>query len=422
MSNDAHATRLPPRYVLPARALWLALTALTVAAYVVTLPIYYANFQSICLSGDCSDQRLNAAQAVAWSNLGYIMPDFAALMIGVYIVFGAFFLATGILIFLRKADDWLALFVSLTLIVFGLMTFQSDVDALPPSLMRSLVELLTYLGNVSIFVFFAIFPSGRPVPRWIWIFSAVWAVYEFFEQVAPDLLGRPSRLVPTFNALLFLLMVASSVFAQIYRYRFVSNAREKQQTKWVVYGTGLGVGTFLVLVTLFGLIPQREMDVRVFVFGNIFLYLTLLFVPLSITIAILRSRLWDIDIIIRRTVTYAIVVALLTVVYFGSVILLQQLFANLTGARSEVITMLSTLAIAALFIPLRNRVQNAIDKRFNRNKYDAEQILRHFAETVRDETNLENLAADLLNVVNETMQPKSASLWLQQDKGGKNQK
>lgn len=417
MTQDSRDTRLAPRYILPARALWLALTAVTIAVYAVTLPIYYTTLQGICLSGSCSDQRLNAAQAIGWSNFGYTMSDFAALMIGVYVVFGAFFLATGVLIFLRKSDDWLALFVSLTLIIFGMITFQSDTTVLPPgTLLRTLAEWLMYLGNVAIFVFFAIFPSGRPVPRWIWVFSAVWAVYEFFEQIVPGLLGQPSRLVPTLNALLFLTMVASSVFAQIYRYRFVSNPREKQQTKWVVYGTSLGVGSFFVLVTLFGFIPQRDLDVRAFVFGNIFLYLTLLFVPLSITIAILRSRLWDIDILIRRTVTYTIVVALLTVVYFGSVILFQRVFAGIVGDNSEILTVLSTLAIAVLFIPLRNRVQNAIDKRFNRQKYDAAQILRHFAETVRDETDLEKLTAELVNVVNETMQPKSVSVWLKKEK------
>jgi hypothetical protein len=118
-------------------------------------------------------------------------------------------------------------------------------------------------------------------------------------------------------------------------------------------------------------------------------------------------------------VTYAIVVTLLLAVYFGSVILLQQFFANITGARSEVITVLSTLAIAALFIPLRNRVQSAIDKRFNRKKYNAQLVLQNFALTVRDETDLEKLSAELLNVVNETMQPKSVSLWLKQEKRSK---
>src|SRR5581483_4269991 len=121
----------------------------------------------------------------------------------------------------------------------------------------------------------------------------------------------------------------------------------------------------------------------------------------------------DIDFLIRRTLTYSIVTALLLMVYFASVILLQQAVATVTGSQqNELVTVLSTLAIAALFVPLRNRIQNAIDRRFNRQRYDAQKVLNQFATTVRDETDLEKLTGSLIDVVNETMQPRSVSLWL----------
>ena len=134
--------------------------------------------------------------------------------------------------------------------------------------------------------------------------------------------------------------------------------------------------------------------------------------PLSVVIAVLRYRLFDIDIIIRKTLVYAVLSGLLALLYFGMVALLQNIFDSVSGEQSPLVIVISTLFIAALFAPLRQRVQATIDRRFYRKKYDAQQVLAQFAQTARDEVSLEALTAELTRVIQETMQPETTSLWL----------
>jgi hypothetical protein len=134
--------------------------------------------------------------------------------------------------------------------------------------------------------------------------------------------------------------------------------------------------------------------------------------PISLTISILRYRLFDIDVIIRRTLIYGLVTGLLTLIFFGGVLLIQAIFRVVTGQESQLAVVASTLVIVALFNPLRLRIQAAIDRRFYRRKYDTEQVLAAFARTARDEVDLERLTITLQQVVRETMEPTSVSLWL----------
>jgi len=188
------------------------------------------------------------------------------------------------------------------------------------------------------------------------------------------------------------------------------DALSRGQLLWGVWGVIIALLLFLATyLAVFGIVSGALADALGYLNGFSFSVM-----GIALGIAILRYRLFDIGIIIRRTVTYAIVVALLLIVYFGSVILLQLVFAQLFPnlAKSEIVTVLSTLAIAALFVPLRNRIQDAIDRRFNRKKYNAQKVLEDFSKTLRDETDIDKLTAELVNVVQETMQPRSVSVWL----------
>jgi hypothetical protein len=137
--------------------------------------------------------------------------------------------------------------------------------------------------------------------------------------------------------------------------------------------------------------------------------------PLSLSIGVLRYRLYDIDIIINRTLVYGSLTATLVVIYFGGIVVLQRMFVLLTGQQSTLAVVASTLLIAALFTPLRRRIQAFIDRRFYRRKYDARKTLEAFSAQLRDETDLNALSEDLVGVVRETMQPAHVSLWLRPD-------
>ncbi|NQU30723.1 MAG: hypothetical protein HQ525_08660 [Anaerolineae bacterium] len=212
-------------------------------------------------------------------------------------------------------------------------------------------------------------------------------------------------LLPVWFILLPVLTLASAA-ALFVRFRRTKGV-EREQIKWLFFASGLFAAVYVPSFFTGSYTTANNIWDILFTFG-------IMAIPIAIAIAILRYRLYDIDIIIRRTIQYAILTGLLALVYFGSVILLQSLVENLTGTQSPIVIVVSTLAIAALFTPLRSRVQDFIDRRFYRAKYNAAQTLEQFAATARDEVDMEKLTTALLGVVDETMQPEMASLWLKE--------
>ena len=203
-----------------------------------------------------------------------------------------------------------------------------------------------------------------------------------------------------------LLMMLASLVSLGHSVLTMRDSVSRAQLLWAFGGLALGVGLFLFnFPAAFGWVGEA---------AYAFTIVASLGIPvmgLGLAMAVLRYRLFDIGIIIRRTTAYAILTALLALVYFGSVVVLQRLLTPLTG-NSAPSVVLSTLLIAALFLPLRRRVQELIDRRFFRRKYDAEKVLARFAATARDETNLDALTAELARVIQETMQPEHVSVWL----------
>ena len=213
---------------------------------------------------------------------------------------------------------------------------------------------------------------------------------------------------------LIILLVIALIGATIHNFWRVRDRVARAQTGWVIMGIASPiVGAFSTNEWLMTrLLPTVENTAD---FRNVVWNLFSLLLPLCFGIAITRYRLFDIHVIIRKTVQYGAVTAVLALVYFGTIILLQTLVGQATGEQSPIAIVLSTLLIAALFNPLRQRVQTFIDRRFYRQKYDAQQVLAQFAQTARDEVEMEALQAELLTVVQETMQPSHISLWIKND-------
>jgi hypothetical protein len=219
----------------------------------------------------------------------------------------------------------------------------------------------------------------------------------------------------------FLGFMASMVLAQWYRYLRASSTAQRQQTKWVVYGAAVGIVSLIALMWIGATVsPLPEPRALTSLLHHAALHVSTLAIPLSIMMAILSSRLWSIDIIIRRTLIYTALTGALAGFYLVSIFVLQLVFQTLTGqARSELVTVVSTLAIAAVFFPLRAGVQAWIDRRFYRRKYDAALTVAALGVTLRDEVDLETLVCHLVQAADDTLQPAHAALWLKGTEKGR---
>ena len=222
--------------------------------------------------------------------------------------------------------------------------------------------------------------------------------------------------VTTIEALALLVLVVDALLivglgiTAVVKARRHSDPVAHAQTNWIAFGVVGSIGVTLVgfLLNFYGWLNFDDASFTTHLFN----WVTGLMLPLCVAIAILRYRLFDIHVIIRKTVQYGVVTAVLALIYFGTIILLQSLVGQATGEQSPIIIVLSTLLIAAMFNPLRQRVQQFIDRRFYRQKYDAQQVLADFAQTARDEVEIEALQVELLRVIQETMKPEKVSLWI----------
>ena len=316
----------------------------------------------------------------------------------------------------------------------GSMTFLSAREGISPFAL-AMFTFFDFFGWFALILMILHFPDGRIFPRaaarWLYpyvgflilpasILFLSWATFPESNQVANPffltILGNQSDLIATAASLSYSLPLVAAIISPFLRY-WKGSAIERQQIKLLALFGGIIVIYSLLVMIAYPLLVGRTVELNP---GNgpiglIFYLAAGLIPPLTIGIAVLRYRLWDIDLVIRRTLVYSILTVILTFVYFGSVAVFQSLFTlffQIDSSGASIV--LSTLAIAALFTPLRRRIQSDIDRRFYRQKYDAEKVLAAFSATLRDEVELARLKDSILDVVEETMQPAHVSLWLRE--------
>jgi len=305
-------------------------------------------------------------------------------------------------------------------------------DSLPAGEALAWLASWTWIPSIGCIVLsLLLFPNGElPSSRWRWlawlsvlvtIAGAVWvalspgAIVNLGSIRNPlGIEGLPSGNKPVQTIMPALLFVAavSTLGLRLRRTRGI----ERQQIKWPAFTAVVAAGGSVLYDTAISeAIGLRWLEWA----GYIVVITALVGFPISIGIAIVRYRLYEIDTLINRTLVYGVLTAILAAVYFGAVVVLQRLFVALIGEKSTLAVVTSTLMIAALFNPLRRWVQAFVDRRFYRRKYDAAKTLEAFSAKLRDETDLEALSDDLVGVVRETMQPAHVSLWLHPDTGSK---
>ncbi len=417
---------LRARWLLPARVAWVAVAITALAIILFSIPSSFEHYQSVCTAASevCAEQAVDQATPEGVQTLGETglsLRSYALLNVVVDKVFQLVFFAVGALIFWRRSDDRMAWLVSVFLVSFGPVSVDPTaaytlISSQPAWWLP--VQGAQIVGLVCSTLFFFLFPSGRFVPHWTRWLAVALIVNDVPDVFFPELSSRwPS--LETVSYLVFLGGVVSMVWSQIYRFRRVSSPAQRQQTKWVVFGLTLGVaGTFPLQLPVDLSLVGGDTPLTLLLLDAGF-SLSLLLIPLSIGVAVLRSHLFDIDLLINRTLVYGLLTALLVLVYFGGIVALQRVFVALTGEKSTLAVVASTLAIAALFSPLRRGIQSFIDRRFYRRKYDARKTLEAFSAKLREETDLSALNGDLLGVVRDTMQPAHASLWLRPEASAK---
>ena len=323
------------RRLFVVQAAWVLVALLALSITAASAPADFERYSTLCAAApeSCLERsQLTPEELQELERVGVSLGLYAALGVGVSTLSKLVWLAVGGLVFLLRSRDWMALLVSCFLIVFGTATLTSEsVDVLVSAHPAWWVPAhgLQVLGEVLAVLFFLTFPDGRFVPRWTPLLAAVFLIFQIPADLFPELYRYVPPVLDTLQALVFVACVLGMIGSQVYRYRRVSTFEQRRQTKWVVFGTTLAISLLVATLAPLFFIVLRVAESSSFVvllIGEVIPFVMLL-IPLSVGIAMLRSGLFDIDLVINRTLVYGTLTVSLVVVYLGAVVGVQRLLS-----------------------------------------------------------------------------------------------
>jgi hypothetical protein len=399
-----------------ARLTCLAVVALTVSLYMAGVWDWLGQMQQPCWLSICERGRVPAAVQRAFADLHLSAGFFSGYALAVNVLFAVGYAAIGAPILWRRSADPLALGVFLTLVVFGAASFEDEMSALRATShnWELPVAMLRLLGGAAFGVFVAVFPNGRFVPRWTLLVAGAWTLW-----LLPNYLFRDSPFdfntwpaAPFFGV--WALFLIAMVFAQVYRFRYVSTPTQRQQTKWVVFGfVAAAVGYFGGKLILFFLAPSLTSPSAVLAAftGGTLKYASVLLIPICIGIAMLRHHLFDIDLIIKQTLVYSILAVTLALLYEGGALVIEKGLLTFTGESGLVAEVAVAFVVGALAAPLHRGIEYGIARVFNRRKYEAERRIEAFSKQLRQELDVETMSEHVEGEVKRWMEHAWAGVW-----------
>ena len=359
-------------------------------------------------------------EASLLEKLGLSFGFFATYGVVLEVIFASVFVAVAALIFWRKSSDKVALFISIALLLFGTATEPSALEALTLTqpAWRIPVNLLHFLGSACFSLLLYLFPDGRFVPRWTRWMALAWIAWLLPRYWIADW-PPPDTWLAWLHLIVWLAGLGTAAYSQAYRYRRLSNRVQQQQTKWVVFGIVTALTSFVTFNLTVSAIalpsPESAGELVVLMLGAALMYGALLLIPLSIGIAILRYRLFDIDVLINRTLVYGALTVSVVGIYVLVVGYLSVLFRAAGGQANLAISVLATGLVALLFQPLRNRLQRGINRLMYGERDDPYVVLSRLGQRLEATLAPEAVLPTIVETVKESLKLSYAAITLEQD-------